>query len=56
MANEGISMPGPFGGLVRYDAEYPSKFVLSPAQVIIFIVLVILVVVGFKLFWPVPVA
>jgi len=54
MAGDGkISMPGSFGGLMRYDEEYKSKFMLSPAQVIGFIVIVILFVVALKVFWPV---
>lgn len=50
---QGISMPGPFGGLVRYDSEYKSKFQLTPLQVIIFIVLIVIFVVGLKVFFPI---
>ena len=49
---EGLSMPGPFGGLVRYDAEYQSKFTLSPTQVMIFLALIVVFVIGLKIFWP----
>lgn len=52
MAEDKVSLPG-FGGLVRYDEEYESKFMLSPMQVIIFIILIILFVVALKIFWPV---
>ena len=45
-----ISMPGSFGGLMRYDDEYKSKFQLSPYHVIGFLVIVILFVLGLKLF------
>jgi len=50
---EGLSVPGPFGGLVRYDAEYESRFILTPMQVFIFIGLIVLFVIGLKIFWPV---
>ncbi len=52
MAGDGkISMPGSFGGLMRYDEEYKSKFMLSPVQVIVFVVLIILFVISLKIFW-----
>lgn len=44
-----IHMPGVFGGLMRYDEEFTSKFMISPAQVIGFIVLVIIFVAVLKL-------
>ena len=52
MANEGLSMPGPFGGLVRYDAEYESKFILTATKVFIFLGIIVLFVIGLNLFWP----
>lgn len=45
-----VSMPGVFGGLMRYDEEYKSKIMLSPAHVVGFIILVILLVMGLKIF------
>ncbi len=42
MAEEKISMPASFGGLVRYYEEYKSKIELKPSYVIVLIVLVIL--------------
>jgi preprotein translocase subunit Sec61beta len=48
-----ISMPGSFGGLMRYDEEYKSRFMLSPYHVIAFIIIVMLFVLGLKLFWTV---
>jgi preprotein translocase subunit Sec61beta len=36
-----ISMPGVFGGLMRYNEEYTSKFMLTPYHVLGFIVLII---------------
>ena len=53
MAENKINMPGGFGGLMRYDDEYHSKFMLSPAQVVGFVILIILFVLGLKLFWPI---
>jgi preprotein translocase subunit Sec61beta len=54
MANDGkISMPGGMGGLMRYDEEYGSKFMLSPTHVIIYIVVIILFVLALKAFWPI---
>ena len=51
MADNKINMPGAFGGLMRYDEEYSSKFMLSPSQVIGFVVLVVLFVIALKVFW-----
>lgn len=48
-----ISMPGSFGGLMRYDEEYKSKFMLTPTHVIAFIIVVILFVIALKSFWPI---
>ncbi len=36
-----ISMPAGFGGLMRFDEEYASKFNLKPTHVIVFIILVV---------------
>jgi preprotein translocase subunit Sec61beta len=47
-----IQTPGVFGGLIRYDEEIGSKFKLTPMQVIGFIVLIILFVIGLKMFMP----
>lgn len=54
MAGDGkIHMPGGMGGLMRYDEEYTSRFMLSPMQVMIFIILIIALVFIAKIFWPV---
>lgn len=54
MAEENkVSMPGTFGGLMRYDEEYPSRFILSPWHVIAFMVIIIVFVLALKIFWPV---
>jgi len=43
MAKDGntVNMPGAFGGLMRYNEEYSSKFNLKPVYVIAFVVLVV---------------
>jgi len=48
-----INIPGAFGGLMRYDSEYTSKFMLSPSHVIAFIVLILGFVLMLKIFFPV---
>lgn len=53
MADNKISMPGAFGGLMRYDEEYQSKIMLSPVQIIIFVVLIAIFVLFLKMFFPV---
>lgn len=52
MADNKISMPGSFGGLMRYDEEYQSRFMLNPSYVIAYIIFVILFVFGLRIFWP----
>lgn len=57
MANDGkINMPGGMGGLVRYDSEYKSRFMLTPTHVVIFLIIIVLLVIGLKFLMPVPVA
>lgn len=51
--DQSISMPGGFGGLMRYNEEYPSRFMLDPKHVIIFVILVALFVIGLKILFPV---
>lgn len=48
-----INIPSGFGGLLRYDEEYKSKFMLKPTHVIVFIVAVIIFVTVLKIFWPI---
>jgi len=49
---EKINMPAGFGGLVRYNEEYPSRFMLSPKHVVIFIILIILLTTALRIFFP----
>lgn len=53
MSENKISMPGSFGGLMRYDEEYGSKFMISPGQVVGFIVVMIIAVLALKVFFPI---
>ncbi len=46
MAQEGISLPGGFGGLMRFQEEYESRFNIKPTHVIFFVVLIILFRIG----------
>jgi preprotein translocase subunit Sec61beta len=36
-----VSLPGSFGGLMRFNEEYSSYINLKPAHVIIFVILII---------------
>ena len=47
---EQSSMPAGFGGLVRYNEEYDSKFKFGPGAVIAMIIAVIAFVVALRLF------
>jgi len=55
MAGDGkIHMPGSFGGLTRYNEEYKSRFTISPEQVVVFLIMVLLFVLAMKLLFPIP--
>lgn len=54
MSNDNkINMPGAFGGLMRYDEEYTSRFMLKPTHVIGFAVAIIVFVMALRIFWPI---
>ena len=48
-----MQMPGVFGGLMRYDDEYKSKFMMSPAVVVGFVIAIIVFVLILKVFFPI---
>ncbi len=48
-----ISMPTSGGGLMRYNEEYKSKFMLKPEHVVLFIILIVAFVFILKLFFPI---
>ena len=47
-----MNMPAGFGGLMRYKEEYKSRFMLSPGQVIGYIMLLVLLSMVLRVFWP----
>lgn len=51
MANESMSMPAGFGGLMRYKEEYDSKLKFGPGVVVGMIIVVIVIVVGLRIFY-----
>jgi len=48
---EQMSMPGVFGGLMRYNEEYQSKLKIKPAYAIAIILLLAIGVVALNLFF-----
>ena len=46
----GNSLPSGFGGLVRFNEEYDSRFKFGPGAVIAMVVAVIAFVVGLRVF------
>ncbi len=55
MSDNIISTPSGFGGLMRYNEEYPSKFKLTPTHVVAFIIAIVVFVIGLNIFFPVKV-
>ena len=51
-----ISMPGVFGGLMRFDEEYKSRFMLRPEHVLVLVLLIVVFVIVLNMFWPAPAA
>ena len=49
---QGINLPGGFGGLVNYNEEYSSRFMLKPTHVVVFIVLIVAFRIGLKYLLP----
>jgi len=50
MAGQGLLMPSGSGGLMRYNEEYRSRLRISPNMVVVFIILVVLIMAGLKIF------
>jgi preprotein translocase subunit Sec61beta len=48
-----MQMPGVFGGLMRYDSEYKSKFTFSPSAIVAYLVSIIAFVLILKIFFPI---
>ncbi|MBS3075730.1 preprotein translocase subunit Sec61beta [Candidatus Pacearchaeota archaeon] len=53
MANNMINMPSGMGGLMRYNEEYKSRFMISPAHVVIFMILIAVFVFVLKTFFAI---
>ncbi len=52
MADEqGISMPGGFGGLMRYNSEYKSNFMFKPSSVIAMIIFFAIVAIALNIYF-----
>ena len=45
-----INLPSGTGGLLRYDEEYPSKFMMKPLHVVAFVIIVFAMWLGLKVF------
>lgn len=57
MAGDGkIHMPGGMGGLVRYDEEYKSRFMITPMQVVGFLIAIIVLVIALNVVFPISAA
>jgi len=52
MSGQNIFMPSGSGGLMRYNEEYKSRFMLKPSHVVLFLILIIAFVAILKLFFP----
>ena len=50
MANQGFSMPSGSGGLMRYNEEYKSYFMIKPEHVVLMIIITIGFVALLKIF------
>ncbi|MDP2925345.1 MAG: preprotein translocase subunit Sec61beta [Nanoarchaeota archaeon] len=53
MAGPSINLPSSYGGLMRYNEEYRSRFMLKPTHIIIFIILIIVFVAALKIMYPI---
>jgi len=53
MANQGINLPSSYGGLMHYNEEYKSRFMIKPAYVIVFLIFILALVAILKIFYPI---
>ena len=51
MADNSVSMPAGFGGLMRYKEEYNSKLKFGPGVVVGMIIAVIVLIVGLRMLY-----
>jgi len=52
---DNLFMPSSGGGLMRYNSEYKSKFMLKPSHVVLFLILILGLLAVLKLFFPISV-
>ena len=52
MADQGLFMPSGSGGLMRYNEEYRSRFMLTPTHVLVFLISILAFVAVLKIFFP----
>lgn len=52
---DNIFMPSSGGGLMRYNEEYKSSFMLKPSHVVLFLILIIGLIATLKLFFPISI-
>jgi preprotein translocase subunit Sec61beta len=45
---QGINMPGGFGGLVSFKEEYASRFMMKPSHVVAFVIMILVFRIGLK--------
>jgi preprotein translocase subunit Sec61beta len=52
--SSGVSTPSGFGGLMRFNEEFESKFKVTPMQVIVFLVAIVIFSIVLHVFWALP--
>jgi len=53
MAQQNFSMPTSSGGLMRYNEEYQSRFMIKPSHIILFLILIVAFVSILRIFFPI---
>lgn len=51
-SNSGMGVPSGVGGIVRYDAEYQSRFMIAPTTVLAYVVALVAFVFLLRVFVP----
>lgn len=53
MSDNKIHVPSGIGGIMRYDSEYKSRFMISPTAVVVFIVFVLIFAIALRVLLPI---
>ena len=53
MADNSLHVPSGIGGIMRYDAEYKSRLMISPAVVVGFIALILIFAIAIRVLLPI---